>query len=172
MKKRNNVIGLLMDKVPRRNKEGYAPTDSMDGHLMLVEIRSRGDIAEFVDNHVVFGKLRGNDRANIYQAILKNAVLRRAGGHECYIIKIRILCDDMGRMSTSLARLGTRYARMFTFVSNGAVNQRYDRGAESATINAAEIIEFARDMTTITCHCPDDLDPNAFDFAEHGVHAE
>lgn len=173
MKRRNNIVTMLMDKVPRKNREGYAPSSSMDGHLMLVELESSGDIADFLANHEVFSEISGQDRRRMYDTLCENALLHSMPGcRTTLLLKVRLSVTDDGRIFTPLAHLATKFGRMYVIALNGARNAKYDRDASSSTIDSATFLELAQDMPIITCVLPDGTSADQFTYQTNGAHVE
>lgn len=173
MKKRNNIVGLLMDKVPRKNRDGYEAKSDMAGDLLLIEIESSGEIVDFLSNHRVFSALSGTDRRKAFDAILDAAVEYIAPGYRpTLLLKVRLHSREGSSLFTPLAMLGMRYARMYAITKDGVRNMKYDRDMASNTMSVAKFIEIAPDMQTITCHCPDDLDPSTYTTEVNGIKVE
>lgn len=175
MSKRNNIVSMLMEKVPRRNRDNYQSTGSMDGLLLLVELDNLSEIADFLCEHRVFGEISSDDRRRMFNDLKGAATEYQAEPHgrTTYLLKIRLVTTpETGGLHTPLAKLGVRYARMYAITKDGARHAKYDRNQSSSTMNVEKFLEEAVDLPTIKCHCPDDVAAEDFDYDVNGIKYE
>ena len=173
MNRRNKIVSMLMDKVPRKYREGYTPKNTMAGDLFLIELDDTGSIADFLASHNVFGEIESHLRRRMYDDLCANTVEHSLPGRRTtLLLKIRLHYNEREGLHTPLARLGMRFARMHGIAKDGVRNMTYDRNNSSSTMDMEKFLELAPDMKVVDCVCPDDLPPHTFDYNVNGIRVE
>lgn len=173
MKRRNKIVSMLMDKVPRRMHDGYVQTRSVNGSFVLAEIDSAQEIIDFLYGHRVFGEIGYDMRERMYNDIMAATTKNAAPGRrDRLLIKVRLEQAGNSSLHTPLAQLCTRHARMYAIVTDGQRNTKFDRNLSSSTMDAETIIELGADMPIISCYCPDDFEAVNFVYAVNGIKVE
>ena len=171
--KRNKIVSLLMDMVPRKNRVGYVKGASMAGDLILCEIDDWSTVRNFLETHNVFGSI-GEDNRDKNMIVLQDACLEYSPtGSWGYKILFKIRLHKNGNgFKTMLSRLATRSCRMYTIVEDGVPNKAWDTNSTSSTMTRELLIELCEELPILDCKCPDGLDPNVYTHREHGLFIE
>lgn len=175
MSRRNNIINMLMDKVPRRNKDLPVTQSSNEGYFMLLELDDLGEIFNFMGRHRVYSELPHFHCDADYQTFVAAATEWQVPGNwgVSYLFKIRVKENDHGGLDTPFGALAMRHARMYVITHNGEFAPQYDRGmSSSSTISREQIIEESKMMPVLVSGITPNLDPEDFDPAVHCVRVE
>lgn len=173
--KKNNIVSLLMDKVPRKYREGYVQSEQ-NGAYILCEIKGYDSIRHFLENNRLFGQIGEDNRDEIMATILEAGVEYPIPGRwtPSLLLKIRLneRSDGGSGYWTALAGLGTRYCEMWTVINNGELHPAYAHNSNSQTMTVQTLLEVMADAPALACVADDNMDPVLYTAEKHGVYIE
>lgn len=175
MSQRNNIVSLLMDKVPRKNREGYVANQHLPGHFIICELPLYQTMREFLESHTVFGNCGENNRDLNMEVLCQAAVEHQIPGRwsGLLLLKIRLNNRSDGGFYTTLAGLGTRLATAWTVVDqDNQVYPQYIGNRPSAHMPWEQMIAIMEDAPVVNSTVPDDLNYDDYEHEVHGIFIE
>lgn len=174
--KRNNIVSLLMDKVPRRNKEGYDSVSLNTGAFIVFELEDFSDVYQFLRNHPVFGNIPGRYVDHFVHTMVDNATIHshNEGGlfgntTVSYLFKFRIQPKAVlgNGYDTPVASL-TRHSKTWLIMVDGKIDQEFSgRARASRTIDQATLHEEGLALPILELGLPSGTDAGNYDHDTH-----